>query len=158
MPPLMTARRSGLGLLTALAIGAGLGACGGSSTTTVTSTSVSAAAPATSTTSSTPTSTSTSTTTSASGGAATTHRIAVYHPATVIKKNGFVTVLRTSDSIGKVAAFYKGQLARGGWQVREASSNAFHATFNARRDHEGVTIAVYPMGSGAGITVTEHPE
>lgn len=76
----------------------------------------------------------------------------------MVRKNQFVTVLKSPDSISKVGAFYKAQLAKGGWQVRRSSENAFHATFTAHRDSEGVTIAIYPMGSGSGVTVTQHPE
>lgn len=69
-----------------------------------------------------------------------------------------MTVLKSPDSVSKVGAFYKAQLAKGGWQIRRASTNAFHATFTAHRDHEGVTISVYPTGSGSGATIAEHPE
>lgn len=140
----------------ALLAGAALAACGGSSTTTVTATPT-AAAPTVATQAPT-TQAASPTTTSSGGGAAQPKRIAVYHPSTVIKQNNFALVLRSPDPVSKVGAFYKAQLAQGGWQIRSASSNAFHANFTARRDGEGVTIAVYPTGSGSGVTVAEHPQ
>jgi hypothetical protein len=140
-----------------------LAACGGSSSTTVT-------ASATQTQTSTPTqtaistqtetATSTATSTSSSGGGGGRGggaHIAVYHPSTIVRHNGFVTVISTPDGVGKVAAFYKGQLAKGGWNVRESSVNAFHAVFNATRGNQAVTIVVHPQGSGSGATITDHP-
>jgi hypothetical protein len=153
-------RRSALVAAVAVLAGVLLGACGGSSTTTVTASSTQAAAPTpTSTSSSTQTPTSTTTATSSSGGGGSGGQaIAVYHPSTVVKKNNFVTVITSPDSVAKVGAFYKAQLAKGGWQIRQASVNSFHATFNATRTHEGATIDVHPQGSGSGATITVHPE
>jgi hypothetical protein len=163
----MTGAMRGFALAAALAVPAAvaLAACGGSSTTTVTASATTQASTPTQTSTSTPTQTATSKTTSTSprgggngagGGTSSTH-IAVYHPSTIVRHNGFVTVIASPDSVGKVAAFYRAQLAKGGWKIREASVNSFHAVFNATRDHEGATIVVHPQGSGSGATITEHP-
>ena len=140
-----------------------LAACGGSSTTTVTASTTTQASTPTQTSTSTPTQTATSATTTTSsggagaGGSSNSVHIAVYHPSTIVRHNGFVTVISSPDSVGKVAAFYKAQLAKGGWNIREASVNSFHAVFNATRGNEGATIVVHPQGSGSGATITEHP-
>jgi hypothetical protein len=140
-----------------------LAACGGSSTTTVTASPTTQASTPTQTATSTPTATTTATSTTpagggnGAGGGSSTKHLAVYHPSTVIRHNGFVTVITSPDSVSKVAAFYKAQLAKDGWNVREASVNSFHAVFNATRGNEGATIVVHPQGSGSGATITEHP-
>jgi hypothetical protein len=76
----------------------------------------------------------------------------------VVSKSGTTTVLTSPDSIGKVGSFYGGVLANGGWQIRSSAKSAYSANFTAHRDGEGVTISVYPRGSGSGITISKHPE
>jgi hypothetical protein len=143
-----------------------LAACGGSNTTTtVTASPTTQASAPTQTVTSTPTQTATSATTTtssgggngAAGGTGKLH-IAVYKPSTTVRHDGFVTVITSPDSVTKVADFYKAQLAKGGWNIRESSVNSFHAVFNATRGNEGATIVVHPQGqSGSGATITEHP-
>lgn len=84
--------------------------------------------------------------------------LAAYHPSTVVRRDRFVTVLTSPDSVSKVGAFYKAQLTKGGWQIRSESTNAFHAVFTAHREHQGATVVVHPQGSGSGVAVTVHPE
>lgn len=144
-------RRYVLGIGIASLVGAGLGACGGSSTTTVTHTASSSSQPAVSAATS-------STATSAAAGSTKAKAIPDYQPSTVVSKSTYSTVLRSPDAVSKVGAFYKAELATGGWEVRSESSSAYHASFTAHRDHEGVSISVYPSGSGSGISISTHPE
>jgi hypothetical protein len=81
-----------------------------------------------------------------------------YKPSTIVSKHGGSTVLTSPDSVAKIGAYYKGVLAKGGWQVRSASVTAANASFTAHRTGEGVTISVYPNGSGSGISITTNPE
>lgn len=124
--------------VTALLAGLGLGACGGSSTKTVT--------PATS---------SSQTSTSAGGGATNAQPIPDYQPSKVKVKSVNATVLTSPDSVGKIGAFYKDELAKGGWDVISESTSAYHASFTAHRGKEVVSISVYRSGSGSGITIAK---
>jgi hypothetical protein len=76
----------------------------------------------------------------------------------VVTRSASTTVLTSPDSVSKIGAFYRGVLAKDGWQVRAASDTVHSASFTAHRAHEGVTISVYPRGSGSGISINTHPE
>ena len=124
--------------VTALLAGLGLGACGGSSTTTVT-----------------PTTSSSQTSTSAGGGATNAQPIPDYQPSKVTTKSANATVLTSPDSVSKIGAFYKDELAKGGWDVVAESTSAYHANFTAHRGKEVVVISVYRAGSGSGIAIAK---
>ena len=81
-----------------------------------------------------------------------------YNPSTVVSKHGGSIVLSSPDSVTKIGAYYKGVLAKGGWQVQSATVTAASASFSAHRTGEGVTISVYPQGSGSGISITTYPQ
>jgi hypothetical protein len=67
-------------------------------------------------------------------------------------------VLASPDSVAQVGTFYKDALAKGGWQIRSASSSAYNASFSAHRGNEGVSISVYARAGGSGISIATHPE
>jgi hypothetical protein len=94
----------------------------------------------------------------ARGAAGGSGAIAVYQPSSLVSKSAATTVLTSPDSVDKIGAFYGGVLANAGWQIRSSAKSAYSANFTAHRDGEGVSISVYPRGSGAGITISKHPE
>jgi hypothetical protein len=160
------------GLLAVFALAIGVSACGGSSGgSTGGSASKTAAAkqsrPAktASSSASAPASTSASATSAAaasgSGASASksnaTTTVPDYKPSSIVSKHGGSTVLSSPDPVAKVGAYYKGALAKGGWQVRSAVVTAASASFSAHRAGEGVTISVYPNASGSGISITTYP-
>lgn len=135
-------------------VAVGLTGCGGSSggsTTTVTRPAAASSQPATSG----PTK-STAARTTASTQAATTP-LPDYQPSSIVTKSPGVTVLTSPSGVTTVGVFYKDALAEGGWQVTSASTNAYHASFAARRAGQGVSITVYPNGNGSGMTISTHP-
>ncbi|MBV8988855.1 MAG: hypothetical protein JOY58_11440 [Solirubrobacterales bacterium] len=144
--------------LTALAAAA----CGGGSTTTVTKTGTSAASASTgaATAPATTTAAASSTGAQAETSGAPTSQAALpdYKPSSVLSKSPGATVLRSPSGVEAVGAFYKDALAKGGWQIVSASSGPYHASFTAHRSGEGVTVSVYPLASGSGISVTSHRE
>jgi hypothetical protein len=159
------------GLLAVSALAIGVSACGGSSggssspaTKTVTA-KQSAPANTASSSASAPASTSSSSTSAApaaSGGGSTSKSSASgsvpsYNPSTVVSKHGDSLVLNSPDSVTKIGSYYKGVLARGGWQVQQATVTARSASFSAHQTGQGVTISVYPSGSGSGISITTYP-
>jgi hypothetical protein len=81
-----------------------------------------------------------------------------YQPASVVSRSQHSTVLNSPDSISKIGSYYEGVLARGGWKLRSSSNTAYSASFTAHRADEGVTISVYPRGSGSGVSISRHPE
>jgi hypothetical protein len=81
-----------------------------------------------------------------------------YQPSSVVSESAYSTVLKSPNSIAQIGAFYSAALAKGGWKLRSSSKSAFHASFTAHRPNEGVTISVYPIGSGSGISISQHPE
>ena len=93
------------------------------------------------------------------GGAATaaSGQLPDYQPSTLVSKSASSTVLTSPDPVGKIGAFYKDALARGGWHVTSFSMSAYHASFTASRSSEGASISVYAQGSGSGISISTHP-
>jgi hypothetical protein len=81
-----------------------------------------------------------------------------YRPASVVSKSKYSTVLTSPDSVSKIGSYYQGVLANGGWQLRSSSKTPYSASFAAHRASEGVTISVYPRGSGSGVSISTHPE
>jgi hypothetical protein len=81
-----------------------------------------------------------------------------YQPGSVVSKSKYSTVLTSPDSVSKIGSYYQGVLANGGWQLRSSSKTPFSASFTAHRANEGVTISVYPRGSGSGVSISTHPE
>jgi hypothetical protein len=81
-----------------------------------------------------------------------------YRPASVVSKSKYSTVLTSPDSVSKIGSYYQGVLANGGWQLRSSSKTPYSASFTAHRASEGVTISVYPRGSGSGVSISTHPE
>jgi hypothetical protein len=150
----------------ASALALGLAACGGSGgPSSATTKTVTAPAPASSGQAApAPTTGPTSAASGASGTpapAATGSGSAVipdYQPSAVVSKTGSNRVLTSPDSVAKIGGFYHGLLSKGGWQIRSAASSAYSASFSAHRASEGVTISVYPRGSGSGISISTHPE
>ncbi len=67
-------------------------------------------------------------------------------------------MLTSPDSVSKIGSYYRAVLGQGGWQLRSSSNTAYSASFTAHRASEGVTISVYPRGSGPGISISTHPE
>lgn len=105
------------------------------------------------------------TTTPASGSAGTSPEadtsgkgtVPNYEPSTVVSKSAVSAVLTSPDPVSKIGAFYQSALAKGGWHVRSSSSSAYSANSNADLGTQGVTISVYPRGSGSGISISTHP-
>jgi hypothetical protein len=79
-----------------------------------------------------------------------------YQPTTVVSRSSHSTVLTSPDSVSKVGAFYSDVLKKDGWEVRSSSVSAYHASFSAHRNNEGVSISVYPRGSGSGISISTY--
>ncbi len=138
-------------------IAAGIGACGGSSTTSVTKT-VTASSPSASSAATTGASTHSPRPTAAPATRSPSGSIPDYRPSAVVSKISGSTVLTTPAPVSTVGGFYRGVLARGGWQIISSSRSAYSASFTARRPGEGVTISVYPRGSGSGVAISTHPE
>lgn len=149
-------------LLAATALAVGVAACGGSSggasAVSTTATDAAATPPQAPATTTAPSSTTPAPPPTAPAPPAAPAGIPDYHPSTIVNKNPNSTVLTSSDSVTQVADFYKGALAKGGWQIRASSSTAYSASFSAHRANEGVSISVYPRGSGSGISISTHPE
>jgi len=76
----------------------------------------------------------------------------------LVSKTPSSTVLTSPDSVTQVGDFYKDALAKGGWQIRSASSSAYNASFSAHRSNQGVSISVYARGAGSGVSINTHPE
>jgi hypothetical protein len=95
----------------------------------------------------------------AAGGGATaaSGQLPDYQPSTLVSKSASSTVLTSPDAVGKIGAFYKDALARGGWQVTSSSMSAYHASFTAYRSSEGASISVYAQAGGSGISISTHP-
>jgi hypothetical protein len=96
-----------------------------------------------------------------SASSATTRgEIPQYQPSKVVLKIKLLgtTVLKSPDSVSRIGDFYKEALAKGGWELRSSSSSRYHASFTARRTGEGVSVSVYPRGSGSGISISRHAE
>ena len=162
-------RAAGLVAVSALAIG--VSACGGSSggssggsATKTAAAKQSAPATTASSAAAAPASTSTSATSAAAadsgndGPTSATASVPVYKPSTVVSKHGGSIVLTSPDSLTKIGSYYKGVLAKDGWQLRTATVTAGSASFSAHRTGEGATVSVYPSGSGSGISITTYPE
>ncbi len=66
-------------------------------------------------------------------------------------------MLTSPDSVTKVGEFYKDALAKGGWTVTSSTMGTYSATFVATRGSEGVSVSVYSLGHGSGISITTHP-
>jgi hypothetical protein len=81
-----------------------------------------------------------------------------YQPASVVSSSKYSTVLTSPDSVSKIGSYYQGVLANGGWRLRSSSKTPRSASFTARRADQGVTISVYPRGSGSGVSISTHPE
>ena len=81
-----------------------------------------------------------------------------YEPSSVVSKSPYSTALSSPDSIAQVGAFYASVLAKDGWQISSKASSNYSASFTAQRTGEGVTISVYPRGSGSGISISQHPQ
>jgi hypothetical protein len=91
------------------------------------------------------------------GGTAASGPLPDYQPSTLVSKSASSTVLTSPDAVGKISAFYKDALARGGWQVTSSSMSAYHASFTAYRSSEGASISVYAQAGGSGISISTHP-
>jgi hypothetical protein len=91
------------------------------------------------------------------GGTAASGPLPDYQPSTLVSKSASSTVLTSPDAVGKISAFYKDALARGGWHVTSFSMSAYHASFTASRSSEGASISVYSRGNGSGISISTHP-
>jgi hypothetical protein len=81
-----------------------------------------------------------------------------YQPGSVVSKSRYSTVLTSPDSVSKIGAYYQDVLAKGRWQLRSSSNTPYSASFTAHRANEGVTVSVYPRGSGSGVSISTHPE
>jgi uncharacterized iron-regulated membrane protein len=81
-----------------------------------------------------------------------------YKPSSVVSKSPYSTALTSPDSIAQVGAFYASVLEKDGWQISAKATSNYSASFTAQRTGEGVTISVYPRGSGSGISVSRPPQ
>jgi hypothetical protein len=81
-----------------------------------------------------------------------------YQPASLVSKSQYSTVLTSPDSVSKIGSYYQDVLAKGGWRLRSSSITRHSASFTAHRANEGVSISVYPRGSGSGVSISTHPE
>jgi hypothetical protein len=81
-----------------------------------------------------------------------------YQPASLVSRSQYSTVLTSPDSVSKIGSYYQDVLAKGGWQLRSSSITQHSASFTAHRASEGVSISVYPRGSGSGVSISTHPE
>ena len=156
-------------LAVSAAMAFGVAACGGSSggsTTTVTQSASSSAetqaAGSPAQTSSAPAQTSNAPAQTNGGAAQRTGgqsaELPDYKPSTVVSKTAGATILTSPDNVSKIGAFYRDALARGGWHTVSSSSGPYNASFTARRPGQGASGSVYPRGSGAGISITVHPQ
>jgi hypothetical protein len=89
--------------------------------------------------------------------ASPTGKLPDYRPSTVVSESRTTTVFKSPDSVEKIGTFYRGALASGGWDTISASVGSFHASFTARRSHEGLSISVYPGFGGSGISISQYP-
>lgn len=80
-----------------------------------------------------------------------------YQPSTVVSKSAYSTVLTSPDSVSKIGEFYRNALATGGWHLTSSSLSAYHASFTASRNDQGVSVSVYSRGTGSGISISTHP-
>jgi hypothetical protein len=81
-----------------------------------------------------------------------------YQPASLVSKSQYSTVLTSPDSVSKIGSYYQDVLAKGGWRLRSSSITRHSASFTAHRANEGVSVSVYPRGSGSGVSISTHPE
>jgi hypothetical protein len=97
---------------------------------------------------------------SASGSAdsSSAGNLADYQPSSVVSRSAYSIVLTSPDPVSKIGEFYRNALAVGGWHVTSSSQSAYHASFVAYRDNQGVSVSVYSRGSGSGISISTHPQ
>lgn len=83
--------------------------------------------------------------------------IPLYHPSTVTSRTGdFHAILSSPHPAGIVEHFYAKVLAHGGWRVVSHASGPGRATFSARRDGFGATIAIYHNLNATGISISTY--
>jgi len=63
-------------------------------------------------------------------------------------------VLKSPDSVGKVAAFYKSALKSGGWQWHTTALSSYSAHFEAAKGSAHAVIQISSAGQGVSISVT----
>jgi hypothetical protein len=93
----------------------------------------------------------------AGSSASTAQKLPDYSPATVVSESSTTIVLKSADSVGKVGTFYKSALTEGGWDTTSSSMGPFHASFTAHRGNEGVSVSVYFLLGGSGISISRFP-
>jgi hypothetical protein len=81
-----------------------------------------------------------------------------YQPSTLVSESAYSTVLTSPDPVSRIGEFYQRALATAGWHVTASSTSAYHASFTAYRNNEGINVSVYSRGSGSGISISTHPQ
>jgi len=86
--------------------------------------------------------------------AASGDTIPEYKPSTVLSSVSGTTVLKSPDSVAKVAAFYENALKSGGWQWHTTARSAYSAHFEAAKGSAHAVIQISSAGQGVSIAVT----
>ena len=86
--------------------------------------------------------------------AASGDTIPEYKPSTVLSGGSATTVLKSPDSVGKVAAFYENALKSGGWQWQTTARSSYSAHFEATKGSAHAVIQISSAGQGVSIAVT----
>jgi hypothetical protein len=82
-----------------------------------------------------------------------------YQPSTVVSESRGATVLRTSDPIDKVSAYYINLIDTGGWQAVSQTVTGHAANLVVKKSGQGasITISSNPAGPQTLIVISTYP-